>query len=95
MSSLDKYRHKIDKLDDQMIQLLEERFQICSQVIHYKYENGIPMMQPERVTEVSNKFIRKASDLSIPVDFAKKFIKMLIQASCVYEDKILDQLKSR
>ena len=37
---LSTLRNEIDRIDSQLVQLYEQRMEICSQVAEYKIENG-------------------------------------------------------
>lgn len=52
---LDKYRQQIDLLDEQIIELLEARFEITSQIGEYKREHQIPVLNEGREQQIINK----------------------------------------
>lgn len=46
---LSTLRNEIDRIDSQLVQLYEQRMEICSQVAEYKIENGKKYLtKPER-----------------------------------------------
>ena len=49
--SLEQLREKIDKIDDQMLRLFEERMDIAAEVAAYKQANGLPILDRKRETE--------------------------------------------
>ena len=61
MTGLDHFRRRLDELDDQIAQLLGERFSICRQIACHKREHGVPMMQPDRVAEVRARYRARAA----------------------------------
>ena len=60
MDLLQNLRKEIDEIDNSLVNLLAKRFQICAQVIKYKNQHNIHMMQPERVQIVKNRFVELA-----------------------------------
>ena len=48
MSQMDELRGQIEKIDEQMIDLFEERMGISAKVASYKKEHGIPVLDEER-----------------------------------------------
>lgn len=51
-SELSTFRAEIDKIDDDIIELLSERFEIVSKIAQFKRENGIPIEDNKRETEL-------------------------------------------
>ena len=51
------FRARLDEIDDEIVRLLGERFQICREVAVHKSENEIPMMQPGRVEIVRARYL--------------------------------------
>ncbi len=93
MTQLKQLRKEIDTINDDLVSLLARRFQLCREVIKYKHQQNIPMMQPGRVTEVKSRFVEMARKQSIPVDFSHQVISLIIDASCQFEQEILEILK--
>jgi chorismate mutase len=88
MTSLDELRIEIDRIDNHIIELLSERFQVCEKVIHYKMQNDIPMMQPERIKFVKERFAKKAVEKNIPSLCAHALIDIIISTACDFELEI-------
>jgi 4-amino-4-deoxychorismate mutase len=89
MSDLDAFRARLDKLDDQIARLLGERFGVCREIAEHKRENGIPMMQPERVVEVRRRYLARGSEVDLPSDFTEQLFDLLIAATCRMEDELI------
>jgi chorismate mutase-like protein len=89
MSGLDHFRRRLDELDDQIAQLLGERFSICREIACYKREHGVPMMQPDRVAEVRARYRARGSEVGLPPDFAVDLFELLIAATCRMEDELM------
>lgn len=52
---LDKYRNQIDNLDTQIIELLDERFDVTKKVGEYKAKNDIAILNQDREQAIINK----------------------------------------
>lgn len=90
MSGLDLFRRRLDKLDDQIARLLGERFATCREIALYKRANEIPMMQPERVTEVRARYLARGAEAELPPDFSEALFELLIDATCRMEDELIE-----
>jgi chorismate mutase len=90
VSGLELFRRRLDKVDDQIARLLGERFATCREIALYKRANRIPMMQPERVTEVRTRYLARGAEADLPADFAEALFELLIDATCRMEDELID-----
>ncbi|MFZ1153940.1 MAG: chorismate mutase [Solirubrobacteraceae bacterium] len=86
---LGPFRSRLDVLDEQIARLLGERFDICREVAHHKREHDIPMMQPERVVEVRERYLARGAEVSLPPDFTAALFELLIEATCRMEDELI------
>jgi chorismate mutase len=89
---LDPYRRRLDRLDEEIARLLGERFQTCREIAEYKHANDIPMMQPERVTEVRARYLERGAQERLPADFTADLFELMIAATCRLEDELIAQL---
>jgi 4-amino-4-deoxychorismate mutase len=87
--SLERYRRRLDFLDGEIARLFGERFDICREVAQHKREHDIPMMQPERVIEVRERYLRRGAEVSLPPDFTAALFELLIGATCKLEDELI------
>jgi chorismate mutase-like protein len=94
-SGLEPFRKRLDQLDDQIAQLLGERFDICRQVALYKREHQIPMMQPDRVAQVRQRYLARGAEVDLPADFSAQLFELLIGATCKLEDELIDAQPDR
>ncbi len=89
MSGLEPFRHRLDFLDGEIARLLGERFDVCREVAAYKREHDIPMMQPERVIEVRERYLARGGEVNLPADFTAALFELLIGATCKLEDELI------
>ena len=89
---LEPFRRRLDGIDDQIARLLGERLEICREVAVYKSEHGIPMMQPERVKIVRDRYLARGAEHDLPQEFSSDLFDLLIATTCRLEDELMDEL---
>jgi chorismate mutase len=85
------YREQIDRLDEEIVRLLGERFEVCRLVARHKATSGIPMMQPERVSEVKRRCSAIGSKCGLRPDFVEALFAMIIAESCSLETSLMQK----
>jgi chorismate mutase len=88
-SGLGPFRRRLDFLDGEIARLLGERFDVCREVARHKREHDIPMMQPERVIEVRERYLERGAEANLPHDFTAALFELLIGATCRLEDELM------
>lgn len=48
MKNIEDWRRRIDEIDRQLVELLNERSQCAAEIGHIKQQAGLPLYQPER-----------------------------------------------
>ncbi|HYG96602.1 MAG TPA: chorismate mutase [Solirubrobacterales bacterium] len=91
-AGLEPFRRRLDEIDDQIAKLLGERLEICREVAAYKSEHGIPMMQPERVKVVRERYLARGAEHDLPEGFTSDLFDLLIATTCRLEDELMDRL---
>lgn len=92
---LEPFRRRLDEIDEQIAQLLGERLDICREVAVYKSEHEIPMMQPDRVKLVRERYLARGAEVGLPVEFTSQLFELLIATTCKLEDELMDELAER
>ncbi|MDQ2629693.1 MAG: chorismate mutase [Actinomycetota bacterium] len=92
---LEPFRRRLDTIDDQIAKLLGERLEICREVAVYKSEHEIPMMQPERVKIVRERYLERGAEAGLPEEFSSDLFELLIATTCRLEDELMDQLAAK
>ncbi len=92
---LEPFRLRLDEIDDSIAKLLGERLQICREVAVYKSEHEIPMMQPDRVKLVRERYLARGADVDLPEDFTSDLFDLLIATTCRLEDELMDELAAQ
>jgi chorismate mutase len=88
-TGLEPFRRRLDVLDTEIARLFGERFDICREVAAHKRAHDIPMMQPERVIEVRQRYLERGSEANLPPEFTAALFELLIGASCKLEDELI------
>lgn len=88
-AGLEPFRRRLDVLDDEIARLFGERFEICREVALYKSAHGIPMMQPDRVVEVRERYLDRGAEAGLPAEFTGDLFDLLIAATCKEEDELM------
>ncbi len=86
------FRARLDEIDDAIAALLGERFDICRAVAEYKSAHDIPMMQPDRVVAVRERYLARGAAVGLPAEFCSDLHEVLIEATCRLEDEIIAAL---
>jgi chorismate mutase len=89
---LDRFRVRLDEIDDALAYLLGERFQICREVARHKSEHEIAMMQPGRVEQVRARYLERGTEVNLPAEFSSDFFELVIAATCKMEDELMDAI---
>ena len=89
MSGLEPFRRRLDELDEQIVSLLGQRFEVCREVAHHKRAHDIPMMQPERVAQVRDRYLARGAEARLPAEFTAALFDDLIAATCKLEDELM------
>jgi len=66
---LNDFRQKMDKIDDEIVRLFEQRMDVSSEIAQYKLANNLPVHNPareqEKIQELSAKVKKgRESDIS-------------------------------
>lgn len=92
MEVMKPYRRRIDALDDKIIDLLVERIGIIREVGHFKYDNDIPAVLPDRVIEVRERAAERAAAKGLDPELVRQLYNIIIHYSCNLEEDIKVEL---
>ena len=65
--TIEELRSRIDVIDDQLVRLLNVRVACAVEVGRLKHEDGLPIYQPERESQVLAKVRQSATELAGPL----------------------------
>lgn len=83
--SLQEYRDKIEKIDEQLLKLFSERMETAAEIGAYKKENDLPVFVPE----VEKKKLKKAVEDSPEElrEYTQRLFSLLFELSRSYQDR--------
>src|SRR5829696_4968249 len=88
-SGLASFRERIEAIDERLLSALAERVAVCREVAEHKREQEIPMMQPERVAAVEDRWAELAAARGLDEAFARRLCQAVIGEGCRVEDDII------
>jgi 4-amino-4-deoxychorismate mutase len=84
--NLHDLRGRLDGIDSEIVRLLGQRFAVCREIAAYKSANGIPMMQPHRIQQVTAKYEALAIEHAVDGEFARRLGEAIIAEACRIEE---------
>ena len=87
---LDFWREKIDALDDQILELLNERARYALSVGKIKQVEGLPLHAPDRETLILNR-IRELNGGPLSHEAAQRIFRQIIDESLRLEEDHVDE----
>lgn len=91
MTRLDKDRKQIDEIDEQLVKLFEERFEVVRDVIDYKIENHLPILNSNREEEIVEKNVNRINDDDIKPYFKAWYLELL-KLSKEFQKEVQDEM---
>lgn len=91
MTRLDKDRQAIDEIDEQIAALFEKRFETVRDVIAYKIENHLPILNSDRENEITQKNVARIDDEDVKPYF-EAWYKDLLALSKEFQRQIQDEM---
>ena len=88
MEALKNQRARIDALDDQIVDLLVERFAVVREVGEIKKTQGIEVVQSTRADEVKNRVAARADAAGLDGNLLRAIYTLMIDHAHVLENKI-------
>ncbi len=85
--SLNELRAQIDKLDDQLLELLVRRMRVSRDIGQYKKEHDMPILQAQRYEEL---LARRASQ-AVELGMDREFMRTVMQA--IHEESVRQQME--
>lgn len=79
--ALGELREKIDRIDDEIIDLLARRMEISREIGACKKERGIPVIQPHRYRQLMEKRVADGERLGLSPDFTRALLALIHEES--------------
>lgn len=91
ISTLDKLRKSIDKIDYRFLDLLANRMDLVRDIGDYKKENNIAILQIERWAEIYRSRLAKSGELEVAEEFIKEIINAIHKESIRQQEEIISK----
>ena len=92
MNKLEEARIKIDEIDSKIIELYEQRMNMVKDVIEYKIQNNIPILDSSREKIMLEKNLEKINSIEFR-KYYKAVLEGVLKASKDMQKDILDNEK--
>ena len=89
-AALDKLRHQINQLDDELMHILGKRMKLAELIGSYKKENNITILQPARWNEIIEKAYLKGEKIGLSREFVTKYFDAVHLESINHQKKVMD-----
>ncbi len=90
---LREYRERIDQLDEQLIRLLAERFEITKAVGQFKAENGLPAADAEREKQQIAQLHKIAQTVGMDPSFGEKVFRLIVDEVIRHHERTAEELE--
>lgn len=86
---LDFLRHKLDEIDEGLLDTIGRRIACCTEIALVKRETNVPMMQPHRVGHVQRRAAAYGERNGIDTRFLRQLYDVIISETCRVEDLVI------
>ena len=90
MRTLEVLRVEIDRIDQQMVQLFEERMQVVAEVMAVKKAAGLPILDASREEAVVAKNTARLRDPAL-AGYYERLIRQMMALSREYQAKLMEK----
>ena len=87
--TLEELRLQIDKLDDEVLQLMEQRMVISQKIGMFKKENNITFLQTNRWNDLLKKRVNVGISKGLGEIFVKKLYSAIHEASIQHQKAVI------
>ncbi len=92
---LDGLRLEIDRIDDEIVDLLGQRFALLRDVAAYKQPRDIPVVIPERIEEVVERVVARGRQHGLDAQLMRDIYLRLIDEACRVEAVAMEERPRR
>ncbi len=85
--SLGLLRKQIDRLDDELLELLAKRMRVARDIGRYKKEHNMPVLQPGRYNDLMQRRVDAGVSLELNADFIRNVL------ASIHEESVRQQLE--
>ncbi|KAA5534742.1 3-deoxy-7-phosphoheptulonate synthase [Taibaiella lutea] len=88
---LEKLRRQIDRLDDELLQLLYHRMKVSEEIGFYKKEHDITILQTERWNQILERVCRNGALAGLSEEFIKRYFDAIHLESIKHQDAVMNK----
>tara|TARA_B100000953_G_scaffold299146_1_gene297993 strand:- start:362 stop:655 length:294 start_codon:yes stop_codon:yes gene_type:complete len=88
---LSSHRDRIDQLDEKLIRLLAERFEITKAVGTLKAEQGMPAADPEREAQQIERLHKIAKEVGMDPHFSVKVFRLIVDEVIRHHERTAEE----
>ncbi len=88
---LSSHRDRIDQLDEKLIRLLAERFEITKAVGTLKAEQGMPAADTEREAQQIERLHKIAREVGMDPDFSVKVFRLIVDEVIRHHERTAEE----
>lgn len=93
-AALEKLRHAIDGLDDEIIQLLGQRMKMAEEIADYKKMHDITILQTARWNTILSRMKTEGNKLGLNETFIQQFLDAVHMESITHQTEIFEKKKA-
>ncbi len=90
INALEKLRHEIDAIDDELLLILSSRMDIVRKIGSLKRSNQITILQHDRWLQIFKKFISRGLLNGLSEDFLNQLVKAIHDESIAQQERIMN-----
>lgn len=90
-NTLEILRKEIDRVDEQLLQILAERLNVAKLIGEYKRVNNIPVLQNSRWQELLKNRLSAGNDKGLDTDFLHEMFTLIHHESIEVQQKLLSK----
>lgn len=79
-------RREIDRIDNDLLEVLSRRMRVCREIGRYKKEHSMPVVQAKRYGDIMNDRVKAAVDMHMGAEFMRTVL------SAVHEESVRQQI---
>lgn len=84
-------RQQIDRIDDELLEVLGRRMSVAREIGHYKKEHHMPAVQAGRYNTLMERRVKDAESLGLSADFMRSILEAIHEESVRQQIEILDK----
>jgi chorismate mutase len=88
-TQLEYLRKEIDNIDDELVDLLNNRMKVAREIGQYKKENNITILQSKRWNEIINRVRAKAEKFGLGDDFVLRYLHAIHDESINQQEQVM------